>query len=88
MAELVYCSTADAARDLNRRVGLTLEGSNEGDRSKMELCERRVDHWYWVEDEGVDIFEGAEGGAGIKDQVEEGSLYMSRSDGGEVITLM
>lgn len=50
MAVLVYLSTADATKALNSCAALIPEGSersseSEGERSMIELCEGREDHW-------------------------------------------
>jgi len=86
MAVLVYCMTADASNELRRNETSTPEASRseEGDKSNMDLEVERGDfHSYEGEEEDEPLEEGI--GAGRKDQAEEGSLYKSRSEGGEVM---
>jgi len=96
MAVLVYSRTAEATRDLRKSTASTVEGSlrsRDGDRSKIELCVGRVDHW-WVcalgegADAGKDDLGGELGGGGINDQGEAGLWYESRKDAGEVMVIL
>lgn len=58
------------------------DGESEGERSKMELCDGRVDHWYADPDTAgtsgvvVLIFDSGEPGAGtnVQPELEVGSL--------------
>ena len=91
MELLAYWSTADATSALSSWIALTAEGSersSDGDRSNIELCDGRVDHWYagvgCADEEVVVAFDCARTG-GTKDQADAGSMYRSRKECGEVI---
>lgn len=79
MAVLVYCNTAEATSVFKRFAALTPDGSlrsSDGERSKMELWDGLVDHWY-EGPEGVDsaIFTGGEVvDGGTKAQAVDGSM--------------
>jgi hypothetical protein len=93
---LVYCNNADASAagssilmSIPSPVGSL--GSRDGERSKMELCAGRLDHFSWLDgfgttvaDEvdvlGVEEFCGPAGAGGTNDQEVDGVLYRSRRE--------
>jgi hypothetical protein len=83
IAVLAYCTTAEASNELRMKETSSPESlrSWEGDRSNMDLEERGDFHSYEDEDGTEGLGDGL-GGAGRKDQAEEGSLYKSLREAG------
>jgi hypothetical protein len=78
---LAYCTTAEASNELRMKETSSPESlrSWEGDRSNMDLEERGDFHSY---EDGIEALDDWLGGAGRKDQAEEGSLYKSLKEAG------
>src|SRR5882762_10694128 len=78
---LAYCTTAEASNELRMKETSSPESlrSWEGDRSNMDLEERGDFHSY---EDGIEALGDWLGGAGRKDQAEEGSLYKSLKEAG------
>ena len=86
IAELAYCSNAEATSDRNTSVASMAtksseDGESEGERSNIELCDGRVDHWYAEPGavSGVVVvlrFDSGDPGAGtnVQPEFEVGSL--------------
>lgn len=89
---LVYWRIAEATTALNSCVALILDGSDrsrEGDKSKMELGEGRMDHWCTGgpgPSRRASEATFAAGMGGTKVQAWDGSMYKSRRDEGEFMT--
>ena len=91
---LVYWRVAEATTALNSCVALIPDGSDrsrEGDKSKMELGEGRMDHWCTggpgPSRRGSEAtLAAAPGMGGTKVQAWDGSMYKSRRDEGEFMT--
>jgi hypothetical protein len=94
IAVLVYRRMAEATTALNSCVALIPDGSDrskEGDKSKMELGEGRMDHWCTGGSgpprRGSEAtLTVAAGTGGTKDQAWAGSMYKSRRDEGGFMT--
>ena len=86
IAVLVYWRMPDATTALKSCAALIPDGSDrskEGDKSKMELGEGRMDHWCTGElrsSRRGSAALAATGVGGTKVQAWEGSIYKSRRD--------
>ena len=86
IAVLVYWRMAEATTALNSCVAFIPDGSDrskEGDKSKMELGEGRVDHWCTgARPSRMGSEATLTGTGGTKVQAWDGSMYKSRRDEG------